>query len=118
MRDVKIINLTRGEVLAEKAAVAETPASRRRGLLGTDSLPHGAGLLIVPCRNVHTFGMRYPIDVVFVDETWTVRHIVHAMKPGRLSALVFASRAALELPAGKAVETGTAKGDALDAVPL
>ncbi len=118
MRDVKIVNLTRDEVLAEKAAVAETPGSRRRGLLRTDSLPDGGGLLIVPCRNVHTFGMRYPIDVVFVDESWTVRRIVHGMKPGRLSPLVLDSRAALELPAGKAAETGTIKGDFLDALPL
>jgi hypothetical protein len=118
MRDVRIVNLTRGEVLAEKAAVAETPGSRRRGLLRTDSLPDGAGLLIVPCRNVHTFGMRYPIDVIFVDESWTVRHIVHGMKPGRLSQPVLTARAALELPAGKAAETGTAKGDSLDAFPL
>ena len=118
MRDVKIINLTREAVLAEKAAVAETPGSRSRGLLGTDSPPHGGGLLIIPCRNVHTFGMRYPIDVIFVDESWTVRHVVHAMKPGRLSALVLASRAALELPAGKAAETGTVKGDVLDVLPV
>jgi uncharacterized membrane protein (UPF0127 family) len=118
MRNVVLVNLTRGEILAEKAAVAETPAARTRGLLKTDSLPDGAGLLIVPCRQVHTFRMRYPIDVIFVDEAWTVKRVVHAMKPGRLTALVFGSRAALELPAGKAAETGTVKGDLIDARDL
>jgi hypothetical protein len=117
MRDVKLVNLTRGEVLAERAAVAETPGSQRRGLLGTDSLPDGGGLLIAPCRQVHTFGMRYAIDVVFVDASWTVKRVVHAMKPGRLSSVVLSSRAVLELPAGKTAATATVPGDLLDALP-
>jgi uncharacterized membrane protein (UPF0127 family) len=118
MREVRIVNLTRGTVLAQKATVAETPGSRRRGLLGTDSLDDGEGLLILPCHQVHTFGMRYPIDIIFVDKSWTVKRITHRMRPGRLSALVPLSRAVLELPAAKAAQTGTQKGDALDAVPL
>jgi uncharacterized membrane protein (UPF0127 family) len=118
MRDVRLVNLTRDTVLAERAAVAETPASRRRGLLGTGSLGDGYGLLIVPCRQVHTFGMRYPIDIVFVDEAWKVKRVVKDMKPGRIGALVIKARAALELPAGRAAETGTMVGDMLDALPL
>jgi uncharacterized membrane protein (UPF0127 family) len=117
MRHVRLINLTRNTVVAERAAVAETPASRRRGLLGTDSLPDGNGLVITSCRHVHTFGMRYPIDVVFVDSSWTVRRVVHNLKPGRLSPLVLRGRAVLELPAGKIEETGTENGDLLDALP-
>ena len=117
MREVNIVNLTRGTVLAQRAAVAETPGSRRRGLLGTDSLRDGEGILILPCRQVHTFGMRYPIDVVFVDKSWTVRRVSKHVKPGRLSAIVLSSRAAIELPAAKAEETGTQKGDALDVLP-
>ncbi|MBN2027903.1 MAG: DUF192 domain-containing protein [Actinobacteria bacterium] len=117
MREVSIVNLTRGTVLAQRAAVAETPGSRRRGLLGTDSLRDGEGLLILPCRQVHTFGMRYPIDVVFVDKSLTVRRITHRMRPGRLGTLVLSSRAVLEIPAAKAEETGTQRGDALDFLP-
>jgi uncharacterized protein len=118
MREAKLVNLTRGTVLAERAAVAETPGSRRRGLLNTESLPDGSGLLVVPCRQVHTFGMRYAIDVVFVDEAWAVKRVVRGMKPGRLGALVMGARAALELPAGKTEATGTVKGDLLDALPV
>ena len=117
MREVSIVNLTRGTVLAQRAAIAETPGSRRRGLLGTDSLRDGEGLLILPCRQVHTFGMRYPIDIVFVDASWTVRRISHCVRPGRISAVVMSSRAVLELPAARAEETGTQKGDALDVLP-
>ncbi len=118
MRYVRISNLTRGTTLAERAAVAETPGSRRRGLLGTDSLPRGGGMLIVPCRQVHTFGMRYPIDVVFVDEAWKVRHVVNGLKPGRLSRVVLAGRAVVELPCGTAAASGTERGDFLDAVTI
>jgi uncharacterized membrane protein (UPF0127 family) len=118
MRHVRLVNLTNGGILANRAGVADTPASRRRGLLGTESLPEGEGLIIVPCRNVHTIGMKYPIDVVFVDESWAVKRVVHGLKPGRLSPLVFNSRAVLELPAGVAAATGTVKGDQLDALPL
>lgn len=115
MREARLVNLTRGMVIAERATVAETPASRRRGLLGTASLPAGSGLLIVPCRQVHTFGMAYTIDVIFVDEAWNVRKVVSEMKPNRLGALAWGARAALELPAGRAAETGTVAGDMLDA---
>jgi len=116
MREVRLVNITRETILAERVAVAETPRERSRGLLGTAALADGCGLLIVPCRQVHTFGMRYPIDVVFVDEAWRVKRVVSAMKPGRLGALVLKGRAAIELPAGKAEETGTRVGDMLDAL--
>lgn len=116
MRQVKIVNLTRGTTLAERAEVAETPGSRRRGLLGTDALSAGGGLLVVPCRQVHSIRMRYPIDVVFVDAAWKVRRVVRDLKPGRLSPLVFTARAALELPAGRAAETETEEGDLLHAL--
>ena len=118
MREMRIVNRTRGTVLAERAAIAETPHARRRGLLGTDFLDDGAGILIMPCRQVHTFGMRYPIDVIFIDDSWKVKRITRRMKPRRLSCIVPASRAVIELPAARADETGTRVGDVLAAVPL
>lgn len=114
MRRVRIVNLHRDTVLAEEAEVAETPASRRRGLLGMDRLPEGGGLLIVPCRQVHTFGMRFPIDVVFIDEALKAVRLVERLRPGRLSPFVLRSRAVLELPAGTLERTGTRVGDHLD----
>ena len=117
LREGALINMTRGTVLAERAAVADTPRSRRRGLLGTASLPDGSGLLLVPCRQVHTFGMRYPIDVVFVDGSLRVLRVVRGMRPGRLGAPVLRARAALELPAARAAATGTSPGDQLAFIP-
>ncbi len=118
MREVSVTNLSRGTVLARRALLADTPDARRRGLLGTPCLPDGRGLLIVPCRQVHTFGMRYAIDVVFLGGDWKVRRVVRAMQPWRLGALVLGGRAAVELPAGKAAETGTRVGDTLQAFTL
>ncbi len=109
-----MINLSRGTVLAEEAEVAETPSSRRRGLLGREGIPEGGGMLIVPCRQVHTLGMRFPIDVVFLDEALRVVRLVVPLRPGRLSPFVLRSRAVLELPAGVVEETGTEAGDRLD----
>lgn len=118
MRYAKIVNLSHAAVLAKRAVIADTSALRRRGLLGCDELPQGSGLIIIPCRQVHTFGMKYPIDVVFLDASWQVRRCAKGLKPWRLSPLVISSRSVLELPAGKISETGTEAGDTLRIVPL
>ena len=80
-------NETRGVILAECADVADTSAKRQKGLLGRDDLPAGEGLWIVPCEGVHTCGMRFPIDVVYLDRKKRVRKLRSAMTPWRLSAI-------------------------------
>lgn len=114
--EVTVINVTKKTVLAARAAVADTPRSRRRGLLGTEALEDGRGLVIVPCRQIHTFGMRYAIDVVFVDRRMRVLRVAKAMRPRRLGALALRAAAAIELPPGKAAATGTASGDMLEII--
>lgn len=118
MRYMKIVNLTRGTILAERAAVADTSASRGKGLLGSRELADGEGLLIIPCRQVHTLGMKYPIDVIFVGDSWKARRCLEGLKPWRLSPFIIASRAVLELPAGKTRQTGTETDDLLAALPI
>lgn len=81
---------------------AESMASRMVGLLGKPELPAGAGLLIVPCNQVHTFGMKFVIDVVFLDSSQRILKICHNLKPWRLSPLVWRAKAVLELRAGEA----------------
>ena len=82
-----------------------------RGLLGGSGLASGEALLLSPCKQVHTFGMRVPIDVVFSDRTWRVTHVVRAMKPGRVSKVDWKARFAIELSAGAA--SGIQVGDRL-----
>jgi protein-S-isoprenylcysteine O-methyltransferase Ste14/uncharacterized membrane protein (UPF0127 family) len=99
-----------GIVVADALRVADTHWSRMRGLLGTGSLEPGAGLWIVPCQQVHMFGMRYPIDVVFLDAAGRVLATTPALRPWRVSPRVAAARSVLELPAGTVERLGVRPG--------
>ena len=89
-----------GAVVAERLRLADTHWTRLRGLLGTRELPAGDGLWIRPCRQVHMFGMRYAIDVVFLDDERRVVDLVPQLGPWRVSKHVKAATSVLELPAG------------------
>jgi uncharacterized protein len=108
-------NETRNRILAESVDVADSSAKRQKGLLGRDSLPTGQGLWIVPCESVHTFGMRFPIDVLYLDRKKRVRKTRQTMVPWRVSMCLLA-HSVLELPAGVIEQTGTKRGDQLDFV--
>ena len=109
---VLVRNHTRSVVLAESADMADTSAKRRTGLLKHQRLEPGDGLWIVPCESVHTFFMKFPIDLVYLDKNRKVRKVRHSVGPWRLSACLPA-HSVLELPAGMAERTGTAVGDVL-----
>ena len=104
-------NETRQTTLVEHGRVARTFWSRGRGLLGSKSLPPGDGLLIDRCSSIHSFGMQYPFDALFLNREGKVVHFVADMKANRLSRHVFSSRAVLELPAGTIAASGTQHGD-------
>ncbi len=105
-------NQTRQTVLARSAEVADSSEKRRTGLLRHERLEPGEGLWIVPCESVHTFFMKFPIDLVYLDKRKKVRKVRHAVRPWRLSACLVA-HSVLELPAGTAEQSGTAVGDEL-----
>jgi len=109
---VHVRNQTRGSVLGQAVDVADTSAKRRVGLLKHDRLESGTGLWIVPCESVHTFFMKFPIDLVYLDKRRKVRKVRNAVPPWRLSAC-FTAHSILELPAGTAAQTGTRVGDEL-----
>jgi uncharacterized membrane protein (UPF0127 family) len=111
MQTVKVWNATRGTVLGEQVGVADTSVRRMIGLLGRRSLDAGAGLLILPSQAVHTIGMRFPIDVVFVDRLCHVSSLTSSLAPNRLSGLHWRARYVLELPVGAIAQSGTAIGD-------
>ena len=110
---VMVRNRTRNTVLGTSVDLADTSATRRTGLLKHTSLAKGEGLLIVPCESVHTFFMKFPIDLVYIDRRHKVRKVRSAVPPWRLSACLPA-HSVLELPAGTAQETGTQVGDELE----
>jgi uncharacterized protein len=109
---IKVRNETRQTVLADAADVADTSAARNTGLLKHERLEPGAGLLIVPCQSVHTFFMKFPIDLVYIDKKRKVRKVRHAVPAWRMSAC-WTARSVLELPAGTVQRTGTQAGDQL-----
>jgi uncharacterized membrane protein (UPF0127 family) len=92
-------NARSGAVLAASVELAVTSAERRRGLLGREAMAPDSALVITRCAAVHTFWMRFPIDVVFVDSSGTVKKIVEDLGPWRMTGALFASTA-IEFPAG------------------
>lgn len=116
-RYVAVTNLTRGRRIAERARLADGWWSRLRGLLGRGPLGPGEALMLVPCRAVHMFGMRYPLDVAFLDERGGVVALYHHLLPGSRSRWHRQAVIALEMPAGTIARTSTARGDLLQWQP-
>jgi uncharacterized protein len=109
-------NRTRQAPLATELALAATHWSRLRGLMGTPAsdFGSGSGLWIVPCHGVHTFAMRFPIDVAYLDSKQNVVHIEHNLKPWRIARVSRKAASVLELPASTLASTGTEIGDAIE----
>lgn len=100
-------------VLADAADVADTSAKRRTGLLKHSGLAPGEGLWITPCESVHSFFMKFTIDVLYLDRKHRVRKVRPEMVPWRISGCITA-HSVLELPAGTIERTGTQAGDQLE----
>jgi protein-S-isoprenylcysteine O-methyltransferase Ste14/uncharacterized membrane protein (UPF0127 family) len=103
-----------GEVLADRLRPAHTHWTRLRGLLGTTRLAPGEGLWIKPSNQVHMFGMRYPIDVVFLDDAGRVIRLVRSLAPNRISPRVAGATSVLELPAGILERVALSEGDQVE----
>jgi uncharacterized protein len=101
-----------GTVVCERCTLADSPVTRLRGLLGRDGLAQGEGLLLRPASSVHTFFMRFPIDVVFLDRALVVLGIADDVDPWR-AASRRGAKAVLELPAGESSRRGLTVGDQL-----
>ncbi len=110
---MRISNLTREVVLAHRVQVADNGAKRRKGLLGRDGLNAGEGLWIVPCESVHTFGMKFPIDLIYLDRSRKVKKVRSSVLPWRLSACLSA-HSVVELASGTIHMTQTRTGDKLE----
>lgn len=99
-------------VVVCRARVAATFWLRLRGLLGRSSLPEGDGLLFPRTRSIHTHFMRFPVDVVFLDDGLRIVSVVASLRPWRTAA-ARAATSTLELPAGASERAGLAEGDIL-----
>ena len=110
---LRVANQTKGQVLADRADIADTSAKRRTGLLKHTGLEPGEGLWIAPCEGVHTFGMKFPIDVLFLNKKKKILKARPDMVRGRIAFSLLA-HSVLELPAGTLAQTGTVAGDQLE----
>jgi uncharacterized membrane protein (UPF0127 family) len=99
-----------GEVVASAVELAGTSETRRRGLLGRDSLDPSAAIIIAPTSAIHTFFMRFVIDVAFVNREGRVLKIAHDLKPWRMAASL-RGFAVVEMSAGCMRRSGVVVGD-------
>lgn len=100
--------------LAANLTVAEGLIARMKGLLGRSLLPPGEALWIKPCKGVHTFGMTFPIDVVFLDRDNSVIACQKGLAPNRMTPVHLRSASVIELPAGVIDATATEIGNQLE----
>jgi uncharacterized membrane protein (UPF0127 family) len=102
----------REKILSNNILVADDPVSRVIGLMFKKS-PKGDGLLLEPCNSIHTFFMRYSLDVIFLNKSNVVVKIIRDLKPWRMTFIYFKARKTLELPAGK-LPSDIKEGDVLE----
>ena len=109
-----ILNLTRQSVPARNARYASSFGARLSGLIGKRFSPALDGMVFDRCNAIHTFFMRYPIDVIFADEKYRVLKTVPAFPPWHPFLACKKAFYVIELPAGTLESTATAVGDQLD----
>jgi len=114
---MKLKNLENGQILADKLGEASSFYQRFKGLMFTKELEPGYGLLIKPCRSIHTFFMKYKLDIVHLDSHNQVVLIEEGLPPGKIGKGHLRTRSIVELPAGMIETTQTKVGDFLQVVP-
>jgi uncharacterized membrane protein (UPF0127 family) len=117
MSVVRVINESRRRVLGGNIRMADTLAARLRGFLFRRQPAAGEGLFLAPCKGVHMYGMRFPLDILFIDQAGLVVAAHPGLAPGQRTPVYRSAMYALELPSGAIADTGTAVGDRLSWKP-
>ncbi len=107
-------NVDTGELVANRVTVATKKVDRAVGLLKHSALAPGEGLLITPCRGVHTCGMRFTIDIIALDEHGIIVDAVQELGPWRVRLPRPGAVSVLELPAGSLSRTNTECGHRIE----
>ena len=110
---MKLVNRTRGTVVAAQVERAGSMRARMKGLLGRDGLAEGSALVIEPCTSIHTFFMRFTIDVLFLDRRGAALRALGALKPWRATRVYPSAALVVELPEGALARSGTLERDLL-----
>jgi uncharacterized membrane protein (UPF0127 family) len=113
MRLLRVVNTTGNRELGSRIMLADRWLARLRGMLARPAPGPGDGLLLTPCSSVHMHGMRFSLDVAFLDRSGTVVALYDSLAPGSRTRWHRNASYALELPSGTLNESGTAIGDVL-----
>jgi uncharacterized membrane protein (UPF0127 family) len=113
---MKVINATKKKEIARNVIVADSALKRMKGLLGKRKIEEGESIWIKPCKGVHTVGMRFPIDVIFLDKSNVVMAIRKNLLPNRITRLYLGAAGVIELSAGGLSATNTEVGDVIQIV--
>lgn len=111
---MQVRNLTRGSFLGDSIREACDLFPRMKGLLGSSGLSFGEGLWICPCNSIHSIGMRFPFDALFLDSRMKVVGLYDRFRTNRVSRIFWNARGVLELPGGTIERTGTEVGDDIE----
>jgi len=112
--DVKVRNVTRDRILGDGVRGACSLFSRMKGLLGVGVLSPGEGLWICPCTSIHSLGMAFEFDALFLDGGMRVVALYRRFRKNRLSRIYWDARGVIELPEGTIDRTGTEVGDEIE----
>jgi uncharacterized membrane protein (UPF0127 family) len=111
---MKAYNIRNGKELSNNVIVADRLLKRMKGLLGKSGMRAGEGLWIKPCKSIHMFFMKFPIDVIFLDKKSKVIAAIKNLQPNRITRLYPRAVSVLELPAGTIEATATEVGDEIE----
>jgi len=114
---MKLYNVERERLILHDVECTRDARSRTRGLIGHPPLDAGQGLMIRPCRWIHTFGMSFPIDVVYVGKDGRAVALTERLPRNRVDRPVLRARFVIEMQAGTIRRTGLAVGDRLELRP-
>ena len=111
---MRLYDLDQQRFIVDSLEIAEALGARTRGLLGHEPLSFGQGMLIRPCRWIHTFGMSFPIDVLYVNKRWRIVAVSENLRPGRIDRPVPQAWFVVEMAAGAMRQAGLQVGDHLE----
>lgn len=97
---MKLINYSTGKVISSHVVMADRFIARLTGLMAKKEISSENALILRPCSQVHTFFMRFNIDILFLNRDFRVKHVIENMRPWKISRLVWGARCVVELPGG------------------
>jgi len=111
---LKLINNANNTMISETVITANTFFKRLKGLMFTKELPDENALHIMPCNEIHTFHMKYSIDVLYLDRNNVILAIDEDIKPWKIGKRVKKAVSVVELPSGRAKKTGVEVGQTVE----